>query len=106
MVSVSVLVVEDEPRTRERLAGIVTAHPGWRLTGSCGSLQAARDALDQQRPDVLLLDLGLPDGTVAAIETNAQDWRLASGVSGQRGILLATPAMLPLPESLFADGFE
>ncbi|MEZ5455912.1 MAG: hypothetical protein R3F04_07340 [Lysobacteraceae bacterium] len=47
-----------------------------------------------------------PDGTVAAVETNAQDWQLASGVSGGRGILLATPAMPLLPDSVFADGFE
>lgn len=60
---ISVLVVEDEPRTRDRLAAIVAAHPGWRLLAACGSLQEARSVLEDARPDVLLLDLGLPDGS-------------------------------------------
>ena len=47
-----------------------------------------------------------PDGTVVAVETNAQDWQLSTGVSGRRGILLATPAAVQLPENIFANGFE
>ncbi len=47
-----------------------------------------------------------PDGSVVAVETNAQDWQLGTGLSGARGILLATPATVQLPDNLFANGFE
>lgn len=62
----------------------------------------------QVRPNQATVTAGeiSPDGTVAAIETNAQDWQLASGVSGGRGILLATPAGPVLPDPVFANGFE
>jgi len=63
MTMVDVLVVEDEPRTRERLASIIEAHPGLRLLAQAGSLHEARKALAAGLPDVVLLDLGLPDGS-------------------------------------------
>lgn len=58
-----VMIVEDEPRTRERLASIIDDHPDLRLLGQVGSLAEARDALARQLPEVILLDLGLPDGS-------------------------------------------
>ncbi|MGH8455282.1 MAG: response regulator [Nevskiales bacterium] len=58
----SVLLVEDDPRTRERLAGIIAAHPELKLLGAAGSLTEACHAMVAQSPDALLLDLGLPDG--------------------------------------------
>ena len=59
----SVLVVEDEPRTRDRLAAIIAAHPNLRLLAQAANLQQARQALAADLPDVVLLDLGLPDGS-------------------------------------------
>lgn len=58
----SVILVEDDARTRERLAGIISALPGLRLAGAAGTVFEARQQLTAQVPDVLLLDLGLPDG--------------------------------------------
>ena len=40
--SVGVVVVEDEPGTRERLASIIAAQTGFHLLGAVGSLTAAR----------------------------------------------------------------
>ena len=60
---INVLIVEDEPRTRDRLAAIIAAHPGWRLLAQAGSLMEAHRALESGMPDVMLLDLGLPDGS-------------------------------------------
>lgn len=60
---VDVLVVEDEPRTRDRLASIIAAQPDLRLLAQVGSLKEARAALALALPDVVLLDLGLPDGS-------------------------------------------
>jgi DNA-binding NarL/FixJ family response regulator len=58
-----VVVVEDEPRTRDRLAAIIAAHPDLQLLAQAGSLLEARLALSTAAPDVVLLDLGLPDGS-------------------------------------------
>ncbi|MEZ5652143.1 MAG: response regulator transcription factor [Burkholderiaceae bacterium] len=59
----SVLVVEDDPATRMRLATLVSAAPDLSLLAAAESLAQARQALRAGRPDVLLTDLGLPDGS-------------------------------------------
>ncbi len=59
--SISVLIVEDEPEFLRRFSDAVLADPGLRLIGavSCGAAGLA--LLDRQPPDVMLVDLGLPD---------------------------------------------
>jgi DNA-binding NarL/FixJ family response regulator len=57
-----VLLVEGDTPTRERLAGIISAHPRLELLFSCGNLAQGREQLAIQSPHVLLVDLGLPDG--------------------------------------------
>ena len=59
----TIVIVEDEPRTRQRLADFVSRQAGWALLGSVGRLSDARLLLQASSPDVLLLDLGLPDGS-------------------------------------------
>ncbi|PIE22185.1 MAG: Fis family transcriptional regulator [Planctomycetota bacterium] len=56
-----ILVVEDEPDIRESFCAILESE-GLRTQGA-GSLTEARLALDSFRPALVLLDLGLPDGT-------------------------------------------
>jgi DNA-binding NarL/FixJ family response regulator len=58
----SVLLVEDDAPTRERLAGIIAAHSGLDLLPTCGNLAQGMEELYVHTPDVLLTDLGLPDG--------------------------------------------
>ncbi len=58
----TILVVEDETATRARLARIVAQHARYELAGEVGTLAEARAAIPATQPDVLLLDLGLPDG--------------------------------------------
>ena len=55
-----ILVIEDEPDIREGFTGILEAN-GFSCQGA-GSLREGRAALDSFCPDLLLLDLGLPDG--------------------------------------------
>jgi DNA-binding NarL/FixJ family response regulator len=57
-----VLVVEDHRIMRERLERIVAAHPALELAAAVGTCAEARAALAEQRIDVALVDLGLPDG--------------------------------------------
>lgn len=58
----SVLVVEDDPAFRTRFSGFVQAAPDLRLAGAAATLAEARIALAREVPDVLVTDLGLPDG--------------------------------------------
>ncbi len=59
----TVLLVEDEVRTRARLGRALRAAPELELAASAASVAEGRAALDEQTPDVLLTDLGLPDGS-------------------------------------------
>jgi two-component system KDP operon response regulator KdpE len=56
---VSVLVVDDEQSVRRLLRTTLAGH-GYRIL-EAGTGQAALDVLDRERPDAILLDLGLPD---------------------------------------------
>lgn len=58
----SVLLVEDDLPTRERLAHAIDVQPGLELVASVGTFAEGRQALAARRPRVLLTDLGLPDG--------------------------------------------
>jgi DNA-binding NarL/FixJ family response regulator len=58
----TVLLVEDDEPTRSRLGQVVSEHPSLHLLAAVGSCGEARRELDRGQPDVLLTDLGLPDG--------------------------------------------
>jgi DNA-binding NarL/FixJ family response regulator len=59
----TVLLVEDDGATRARLAHAVGQDAGLTLVGAAGSCREARELLARALPDVLLVDLGLPDGS-------------------------------------------
>lgn len=90
----TLLIVEDEARTRARLAAVVSAQAGLRLQGAVATLAEARTAIAAQVPEVLLLDLGLPDGS--GVELIVETRRLARppevlviSVMGDEGSVLA-----------------
>ncbi|MDJ0787715.1 MAG: response regulator transcription factor [Myxococcota bacterium] len=59
----TVLLVEDEPKARAHLASAIEARDELDLVGSETTLEGGRTRLHELRPDVLLTDLGLPDGS-------------------------------------------
>jgi DNA-binding NarL/FixJ family response regulator len=60
-VRAGVLIVEDDPVVRASFANAIAAAPDLRLIGDAADLATATLLL-AERPDVLLVDLGLPDG--------------------------------------------
>jgi DNA-binding NarL/FixJ family response regulator len=58
----SVLLVEDDSYTRDLLETIVNAHEQLNVMAAVGTQSEGLNALEKQQPDVLLVDLGLPDG--------------------------------------------
>jgi DNA-binding NarL/FixJ family response regulator len=59
----TVLVVEDDAPTRARLARAVSVDERLRLVGAAGTAREGAELLGREAPDVLLVDLGLPDGS-------------------------------------------
>lgn len=57
-----ILLVEDDAPTRARLASAIDELADFELVASVGSCAEARVEIARSPPDVLLTDLGLPDG--------------------------------------------
>jgi DNA-binding NarL/FixJ family response regulator len=58
----TVLIVEDEPEFRMRFTQIVESEPTLELVGVAANKREAQELIDRSRFDVMLIDLGLPDG--------------------------------------------
>src|SRR5690349_17763187 len=59
----TVMVVEDDPAFLKRFCGIIASDPDLELFAAVPDCASARQALHNAAPDVLLTDLGLPDGS-------------------------------------------
>ncbi|RYF16088.1 MAG: response regulator transcription factor [Comamonadaceae bacterium] len=57
----TVLIVDDEPEFIRRFTNAILTDPELSLAGSAATARGAIAMLDAQPPDVMLLDLGLPD---------------------------------------------
>jgi DNA-binding NarL/FixJ family response regulator len=66
-----VLIVEDEPEFMHRFSSAVLGDPSLCLSAAVGTGRAGIAMLDLQTPDVLLVDLGLPDMKGVAVIAHA-----------------------------------
>jgi len=57
---IQVAIIEDEPAIREGLATLIHSTPGYGIAGKYFSMEEALPNIDRQRPDVVLVDIGLP----------------------------------------------
>jgi DNA-binding NarL/FixJ family response regulator len=62
-----VILVEDEPSASERLRRVLGSDPRLALVGVAGTVAAGLALLEHLRPDLLVTDLGLPDGSGTAL---------------------------------------
>lgn len=60
---ISIIIIEDEPEFRRRFAQIIENEPSMRLAGVAANKRDAQVLVDHEHFDVMLIDLGLPDGT-------------------------------------------
>lgn len=70
-----VVIVEDDPNTRAQLADKLETLAQFKVLAACGSVAEAQKALAAEAPDLLLVDLGLPDGTGLDIITAQSERR-------------------------------
>jgi len=57
---IDLLIVDDHPVVRDGLVAILSTQPDFRVVGEAASGEGALALFEQQRPDVMLLDLEMP----------------------------------------------
>ena len=69
---IRVVLVDDEPPARRKLRHLLSHETDFTIVGEAGSAAEAVEVLNRERPDVVFLDIQLPDATgfdvVAALE--------------------------------------
>lgn len=60
--NIKLLLVDDHPVVRDGLHRVQELNPGIQVVGDAGTMQAAVAAALQHEPDVVLMDVRLPDG--------------------------------------------
>src|SRR5919202_2245710 len=64
-----VLVADDEPLAREKIRGMAADDPEIRVVAECSNGAAAIEAVQTMRPDLILLDVQMPEvGRFAVLE--------------------------------------
>ena len=58
-----ILLVEDDVMTQARLHELLVGRDDVRVAATCATVQDAKRWLQSHRPDIVLVDLGLPDGS-------------------------------------------
>ena len=114
-----ILIVDDHILFREGLAGLLRSQPDMQVIGECGSVQEAIETVETARPEVILMDFTLPDGTgldatrailnilpdvqIIFLTVHDNDERLISAMrSGAKGYLLKNLSVNKLLASLRA----
>jgi len=113
----TIALVEDEPETRAALAQRIGAVDHFRLAWVADSLAEARAQLKQVPPSVLIVDIGLPDGSGLDLITEAHrrfpelpvlvltvfgdEQKLIAAIErGARGYLLKDEPVIGLAEAI------
>lgn len=69
----AVLIVDDHPVVRRGLRALLLAQPWVRSTVEADSVRSALESAERERPDVAVVDLGLPDGDGLDLTTRLRE---------------------------------
>ena len=58
-----VVIIDDERLARNELRRLLKAHPEWTLVGEAATMAEGLLLIEQARPDLLLLDIQMPEGS-------------------------------------------
>ncbi|HUQ81468.1 MAG TPA: LytTR family DNA-binding domain-containing protein [Gemmatimonadaceae bacterium] len=61
--ALGVAIVDDEPLARRGVRRLVSSQAGFRVVGEAETGSEARELIERARPDVVLLDVQMPDGS-------------------------------------------
>lgn len=59
----NIIIVDDHVLYREGLVSLLASHPGYSVIGEAGTVREAIDTTLKLKPDLVLLDISLPDGS-------------------------------------------
>ena len=82
---IRVLLADDDPRFRGTVAGLLAATPGLSVAGEAGTGREAVTLAAAHRPDVVLMDVRMPD--LDGIDATAQ---ITAGAPAARVLVLTT----------------
>lgn len=69
------VIVEDEPLAREHLASLLRAETDVEIVGECATAAEARKAIEESRPDLVFMDIQLPEGDGMSVASERDDHR-------------------------------
>lgn len=78
--SLRLVVVDDHALFRRGLIGLLTEIPGFEVVGQAGDGIQAMPVIEQTRPDVILLDLNMPNMDGLAVLREVKERKLSSRV--------------------------
>ncbi len=59
--TIRTLIVDDEPLAREKLCGFLDGVEGFEVVGECRDGREALETIERERPDLVLLDVQMPE---------------------------------------------
>tara|TARA_B110000008_G_scaffold122247_1_gene124706 strand:+ start:1285 stop:2052 length:768 start_codon:yes stop_codon:yes gene_type:complete len=89
--SLRVLLVDDEPLARQRLARLLAEHNNYEIVAEAGNGQAALDWLRQHKADLVLLDIQMPGLT---------------GLDVAEQLMDLLPSTAPRPAIIFCTAYD
>ena len=71
MNQIRTVIADDQPMARERLTALLSEEPDVQVVAACASGAEAVSAIEQHRPDLVFLDMQMPEldglGVIAAV---------------------------------------
>jgi len=93
--SVKILLVDDHELIRQGIRALLERHPGFEIIGEAGDGRSAVQQAIELKPDVIVLDIELPDidgieVTRQIVDNNSPAKILALSIHSERGIVSKT----------------